>query len=348
MVFSATTTGDEVVKAFASEVEGKTFLITGPSESGVGAETAIFLAAGKPELIVLAGRTKSKIQPVIDEIKSSHPDVKTLFVQLDLADNSSVRAAAKVVNDSIDKLDVLINNAGIMALKEYAKSKDGIEMQLAANHTGHFLLTNLLMPKLLAAKGARIINVSSFGYMSGGIRFNDPNFKASFTSSCPHLNSPFHLRNWPRSRKQDGAGYNPWIAYAQSKTANILFATALAEKVKSKRILAFSLNPGLIFDSKLMTNVSPEMFADGHRIATAALTAANVSMPSPAMNPKSLAAGAATSLYAALAPELEGHNGAFLVNAQMWTEPLMEHATGLDKAERLWAVSEGLVGEEFA
>jgi len=66
-----------------------------------------------------------------------------------------------------------------MALKDYEKSKDGIEMQLAANHTGHFLLTNLLMPKLLAAQGARIVNVSSFGYMSGGIYFDDPNFKVS-------------------------------------------------------------------------------------------------------------------------------------------------------------------------
>lgn len=94
-------------------------LITGPSEGGVGAQTAIFLAAGKPKQIVLAGRTKSKIQPVIDEIKSSNPDVETLFVPLDLADNSSVRAAAKAVSEKIGKLDVLINNAGSKSRSSY-------------------------------------------------------------------------------------------------------------------------------------------------------------------------------------------------------------------------------------
>lgn len=96
-----------------------------------------------------------------------------------------------------------------------------------------------------------------------------------------------------------------------------------------------------------MANVSQEMFADGHRIATTTLTAANTTMPPQAMAPKSLAASASTSLYAALAPELEKHNGAFLVDAQVWAEPLMEHASGKEKAERLWKVSEGLVGESF-
>lgn len=171
------------------------------------------------------------------------------------------------------------------------------------------------------------------------------------------------------SRKQDGADYNPWTAYSQSKTANILFATALADKLGSKGVLAFSLNPGrtshppfpqlpsspppltppslVIFESKLMTNVSQDMFADGHRIATAALAASNATIPPPAMHPKSLAAGAATSIYAALDPELATHNGAFLVDAQVWPEGLMEHATGTDKADRLWGLSEKLVGEEF-
>ncbi|MCJ1352652.1 MAG: hypothetical protein MMC33_002636 [Icmadophila ericetorum] len=87
-------------------------LITGPSENGIGAQTAIHLAAGKPALIILAGRNESKIQPVVDEIKSSHPDIKTLFVQLDLTDLSSVRAAAKEIRAKIEKLHVLINNAG--------------------------------------------------------------------------------------------------------------------------------------------------------------------------------------------------------------------------------------------
>ncbi|KAG6988958.1 hypothetical protein G7Y79_00067g095730 [Physcia stellaris] len=319
--FDGSTTGHDVVKAFAAEAKGKTVLITGPSESGIGAQTAIFLAAGKPQEIFLAGRNKNKIQPVIDQIQKENPDVKATFVQLDLADLSSVRNAAKEVSDKTQKLDVLINNAGIMALKDYATTKDGIEMQFGSNHIGHFLLTNLLMPKLLAAgKGARVVNVSSFGYMSGGIYFDDPNFK-------------------------NGAEYNAWTAYAQSKTANILFTTGLVDKLKSKGLLSFALNPGLIFESKLMVNVSQDMFADGHAVATAALK--GDTMPAAAMAPKSLAAGSATSLLAALDPELSSHNGAFLVDAAIWKEPLREHAVGSDKAEKLWALSEKLVGEKF-
>lgn len=302
--FTAATTGDEVVKTFAAEAKGKIVLITGPSESGVGAQTAIFLAAAKPEKIILAGRNKSKIQPVIDEIQKSYPNASVMFVQLDLADLSSVRSAAKEVSASIPKLDILINNAGVMAIKDYTPSKDGNEMQFAANHLGHFLLTNLLMPKIIAAgKGARIINVSSFGYMSGGVRFDDPNFK-------------------------NGAEYNAWLAYAQSKTANILFTAALADKLKSKGILSFALNPGLIFESKLMANVTQEMFADGHAVATAALN--GDTMPDTAVAPKSLAAGSATSLYAALDPSLSSHSGAFLVDAAIWTEPLRPHAVGAE------------------
>ena len=87
-------------------------LITGPSESGLGAQTAVFLAAANPELILLAGRTESKIQPVIAEINKSYPDVAVKFVKLDLADLSSIHAAAKEVSSQVDKLDVLINNAG--------------------------------------------------------------------------------------------------------------------------------------------------------------------------------------------------------------------------------------------
>ena len=94
-------------------------LITGPSESGIGAQSAIFLAAGKPKLIILAGRTESKIQPVADEIQKSHPDVPTTYIKIDLADNSSVRAAAQAVDSLVDRLDILINNAGGIASSSY-------------------------------------------------------------------------------------------------------------------------------------------------------------------------------------------------------------------------------------
>ncbi|MCJ1450172.1 hypothetical protein MMC28_000501 [Mycoblastus sanguinarius] len=320
MSFNMETTGDEVVKTFAAEAKGKTVLITGPSESGLGAQTAIFLAAGKPKLIILAGRTQSKIQPVIDQIKKEHPDVDTKYVKLDLADQSSVQAAAKEVNGAVKKLDFLINNAGVMAIKTYTTTAEGIETQFGANHIGHFLLTKLLMPKILAAgKGARVINVGSFGYLTGGVRFDDHNF-------------------------QNGKDYNPWTAYGQSKTSNMLFTKGLARKLEGKEPISLVLNPGLIFESKLMTDVNQEMFMEGHAITTKNLNGA----PMPDITPKSLAAGSATVLYAALDPSLEAHSGAFLSDCAIYTAtPTAPHAIGEDKEDKLWALSEKLTGENF-
>ena len=236
-----------------------------------------------------------------------------------MTDLSSVRKASAEVNTLTPKLDVLVNNAGVMAIKKYTTSKDGIETQFAANHVGHFLLTNLLLPNIIAAgPDSRIINVSSFGYLSAGVRFDDWNFK-------------------------DGAEYNPWHAYAQSKTAIILFTHALADKLKGK-VLAFSLNPGLILESKLMTNVTKEMFADGHRITLEAMGG----RPMPSIAPKSLAAGASTTLYGALDPDLKNHSGAFLNHGTIYNEELLPHAAGVKNQQRLWDLSEKLVGQTFS
>lgn len=193
-------------------------MITGPSDGTIGGQTVLDLVSGSPKEIILAGRTLSKIQPVIDKIKAEHPSVVATFVHLDLTDLSSIKSAAKEVSSKIQSLDVLINNAGIMAIKDYTKTMDGVEIQFAANHIGHFLLTNLLVPKIIAAKG-RIINVSSLGYMIGGVHFDDPGFS-------------------------NGATYNPWVAYAQSKTANILFIRSLASKLESKGVASFAVSPG--------------------------------------------------------------------------------------------------------
>ena len=139
-----------------------TVLITGPSLGGIGAEAALSLAFGEPKRIVLAGRSEAKIKPVMDQIKEINTDVDVLFVPLDLSNNASVRRAAETINGKVAVLDVLINNAGVMAIKKYTTSADGFEMQFATNYLGHFLLTNLLMSKIVAAKGV-VINVSSTG-----------------------------------------------------------------------------------------------------------------------------------------------------------------------------------------
>ena len=158
----------------------KTVVITGTSEGGLGAQTALSLAHAQPAEILLLGRTESKIKPVISQLAEINPSVRTSFIPVDLADLSSVRTAAQHINAMVVKIDVLINNAGIMAVKDYTETKDGFESQFGANHLGHFLLTNLLIGKI--ANGGRIINLTSMGYESEEIRFDDYNFQVNLCS----------------------------------------------------------------------------------------------------------------------------------------------------------------------
>jgi NAD(P)-dependent dehydrogenase (short-subunit alcohol dehydrogenase family) len=150
-------------------------LVTGPSEGGLGAESLIALAAAEPGHFILAGRTEAKIQPVIKEINNVNPNIKITFVHLDLLSLSSVRKAAAEINAAVDHIDVLINNAGVGALKNYGVSEEGIETHFAANHLGHFLLTNLIVEKVAKVKGI-VINVTSMVYTLAEFNAEDVNF----------------------------------------------------------------------------------------------------------------------------------------------------------------------------
>ena len=153
-------------------------MITGPSKGGLGAETAISLATANPKTIVLAGRNETRIAPVIDEIKRVNPSIEVIFVPLDTSNNSSVRKAADKINSSVKGIDSLINCAGVMGVRPYAVSTDGVESHYATNHLGHFLFTNLLMNKLVAVNG-RIVNVTSMAYVLAEANTEDPNFDVS-------------------------------------------------------------------------------------------------------------------------------------------------------------------------
>lgn len=174
-------------------------MITGPSISGLGAETALSLAHSNPAQLVLLGRSEAKVQPVVEKIKLLNSTIDVRFISLDLASQESIRSAAKQINEdsTIKKIDILINNAGVMAVPDYQTTKEGIEMQFGGNHVGHFLLTNLLMPKILVAgkgDGARIINVSSTGYKLGGVLFGDYNFQVCiFFHNSTHSSRIFTL-----------------------------------------------------------------------------------------------------------------------------------------------------------
>jgi NAD(P)-dependent dehydrogenase (short-subunit alcohol dehydrogenase family) len=124
------------------------------------------------------GRNEAKTAPVVENIKKANSSVEVSFVQADLADNASVRKAAEKIKGITGTVDVLVNCAGIMGVREYKTSADGVEMHFAANHLGHFLLTNLLVDELAVAKG-RVVNVTSMGYMLAEVDTEDPNFDVS-------------------------------------------------------------------------------------------------------------------------------------------------------------------------
>lgn len=307
-----------MVAAFKERVQGKTIVITGPSAGGIGSETAVSLAKASPSLLILAGRSESKIAPVIARIAESSPGVNVQFISLDLGSLKSVRNAAAEINAKVSKIDLLINNAAIMA-SPYAKSEDGIESQFATNHIGHFLLTKLLMDKILAAgPGSRIVNVSSSAALRGTIRYDDYNF-------------------------QDGAAYDPWLGYSQAKISNIVFSRALARKLKSRGIFSYSLHPGSIISNlQVHMNAAPGGREGAIAKAKAAAEKAGQKFEMPV--DKTLQQGCSTTLVAALDPTIEPQTGAYLWDCnlreeQPWTEE--------EDQEKLWGLSERLIGEKF-
>ncbi|KAH8803521.1 short-chain dehydrogenase [Xylogone sp. PMI_703] len=315
------TRGEEIVAAFSNEVKNKTFAITGPSEGGIGGQIAIDLARGLPGRLILFGRSIEKIQPVIDSIKTvaeqSPPIVN--FIPVDLNSLSSVREAAqKVISDpDIRQIDGIVNNAGIMSLPKYETSEDGFERQLAVNHLSHFLLTNLLMPKLLLAPSPRVINLSSYGHRMSPFRFHDPLWS-------------------------NGASYDRLYAYAQTKTANILFSVGLNNKLGPKHhLLSYAVDPGSV-TTKLARHMDEEAFKGGlEYFARHGIARPERKVPEQ---------GGAGALRALLQPDIAQEAGIYLTDTQLTTDPeiIKPYATDDVQAERLWELSEKLVGETFS
>ena len=212
----------------AANITGKIILTTGVTQGGLGATFAEEVAKHAPALLILAGRSPSKVQATADKIKA-HPDSANTSVRiliLNLSSQKQIRDAAKeVLAYKESHIDVLVNSAGTMA-GPYRTTEEGIENQFGANHIGHFLFTNLIMPKILASKAPRVVSVASDGHRFSGVRFEDPSFEG-------------------------GKVYDQWDAYGQSKTANILFAYALAQKLGPRGLKAYSLHPGQTLGTSL-------------------------------------------------------------------------------------------------
>ncbi|KAK6833792.1 hypothetical protein PG995_013525 [Apiospora arundinis] len=319
--FGFETPCEEVAKAFGDRVGGRTFLVTGSSEKGLGATAAVALSREGPAHLILVSRNKAKVDPVIEEIAQAGPDVKVTFVPCELSDFTSVRQAAATILDdaAIPQIDVLLNNAGVMAIKDYTKDRQGYELTLSSNHLGHFLLTNLLMSKILAAgAGARIVNVTSSGHRIGPFRFADPNFS------------------------RDGAAYDGWSAYGQSKTANILFSVELARRLGARGITSLAVHPGGIMETNLTNHLTAEDFAVIVETARRNNGAETFAIDHPM---KTTAQGTAPLVAACLDPAFDEHNGSFIQDCQVGQA--LEYATDPEKAKKLWTLSEQLVGQPF-
>jgi len=175
--YNASSTASQLVNDLAGKIRGKVILTTGVSPNSLGAGFAQAIAKAHPGLLILAGRNPSKVQATVDAITESFPDVEVRRLQLDLGSLTAVREAAAQVNSWADVpfIDVLVNNAGVMGT-DFSLSPDGIESQLATNHLGPFLFTNLIMDKILASDSPRIVNISSNLHRVHPIRFADYNF----------------------------------------------------------------------------------------------------------------------------------------------------------------------------
>jgi len=290
-------------------LKGKTALVTG-GNIGLGFETVKALAS-KGAHVLLAARNEEKGKAAVAEVQKLIPNAQVELLRLDLASQRSIRAAASEVGNKFSQLDLLINNAGIMAMPEM-KTEDGFESQFGVNHLGHWSLTGLLMDNLLAAEQARVVTVTSTAHhLVWNIDFDDP-----------------HLRN----------KYAPWKAYAQSKLANYFFALGLHNEFKKSGKQAMSLlaHPGLSH-----TNLQVETFDRG-----AAGWAGTVSKYLAARVGMEPSEGARPQIRAALDPEAKGgqfYSPRFGNNGAPVKHPILR-TRNKTNIRKLWELSEKETG----
>ncbi|KIX03384.1 uncharacterized protein Z518_06936 [Rhinocladiella mackenziei CBS 650.93] len=342
----------DVAKAFPEAIRGKAIIVTGVNRKGIGFTTAQAFASQSPVHLIVAGRDMSKLQECIDELNQQWPNVDYRSLKLDLSSQKAVRTAANEVlswND-VPFINILVNNAGVANIPKHTINDDGIELHLATNHIGHFLFTNLVMPKLLKAaetspKGVtRVVNVSSGAAEIGGIRWSDINFE-KISTDLPEVERPNYkvLEAWGIHDGPNMA-YIPLMGYAQSKAANVLFGIGLTKRLYDTHgILSVGVHPGVIATELSRYATKEEMDAIKARAQKGEF------------NYKTSGAGASTGLVAATDPKLgvsetkdgiEGW-GAYLKNCQI-SHDAHARAKSADEAEKLWKLSEELVKEKFS
>jgi NAD(P)-dependent dehydrogenase (short-subunit alcohol dehydrogenase family) len=297
------------------DLSGRVALVTGAS-GGLGAETARAFAE-KGAHVILTARDMRKGETVAESIRASTGNPRIELEELELGSFESIRAFARRFLKRHDRVNILVNNAGVMACP-FGRTTEGFEMQFGSNHLGHFLMTCLIAETLVRGAPSRVVSLSSRGHTLSPVVFEDIHF--------------------------DHRPYDKWLSYGQSKTANILFAVELDRRLERSGVHANAVHPGVI-----MTDLARHLVPED-------LEALRARQPSGELKFKSIAAGAATSAYAATARELEGKGGLYLEDchvAEVEDSPtaaggVRSYALDSEAAARLWQVSEELVEQRFA
>ncbi len=293
---------------------GRTIFITG-ANSGLGLRSAEALARAGAQ-VVLGCRNATKAATAVAQVGAAAAGPAPYCIPLDLADLSSIEACAKELAARVDRLDVLMNNAGVMAIP-LQRTADGFEMQFGTNHLGHFALTGRLLPLLLAADAPRVVVTSSQAHRSGRMHWDDP--------------------QW-RNR------YRKWGAYGQSKLANLLFMFELERRARAEdtALLAVAAHPG--YAATHLQSVGSEI--TGNRVVGAVMRAGN------GLLAQSDEHGAWPQLYAATMPDVTGATyygpgGPFEMRGHPKLVGTTAAARNEDDARRLWELSERETGVTF-
>ncbi|KAM9424037.1 retinol dehydrogenase 13-like [Pholidichthys leucotaenia] len=283
-------------------IKGKTVVITG-ANTGIGKATARELAK-RGGRIIMGCRDMDKCEAAAREIRGETLNHHVYARRLDLASLKSIREFSDRIKSEEQRVDILINNAGIMRCPAW-KTEDGFDMQLGVNHLGHFLLTNLLLDKLKESAPSRVINLASLAHIIGKIDFEDLNFeKKKFDT------------------KQ---------AYCQSKLANVLFTRELAKRLQGTGVTVNAVHPGVV-----ATQLGRHTGLHQSQFSSSLLS------PFFSLLVKSPELGAQPSIYLAVSEELEGVTGRYY-DVMTEKEPAPQ-ALDSETAHRLWEVSSSLVG----
>jgi NAD(P)-dependent dehydrogenase (short-subunit alcohol dehydrogenase family) len=298
---------------------GKTAVVTG-STSGVGLEAAKALARAGAA-VVIAARNPEKGATVAAQICSQYVPGAT-FELVDLSSLASVGAFAERLTDKLRSIDILLNNAGLMMIPKRLETQDGFELQFGTNHLGHFALTRMLWPLLMASRSARVVTVSSLAHRRGPLDFTDINSLHS---------------------------YSPMGAYAQSKLANLMFALELQRRIDGagvSNVISVAAHPGLTATNLYVTGQETGAGGNRRRLRT---IIGNVVLRIIGMRSEQ---GALPLVYAAVSESASGggyYGPDSRSEARGWPSAARISANALDReaAQRLWSLSEDLTGGAF-